>query len=307
MKRSLFVLVLLVGLLPLLLNSFLLLDQVPNSPARGRTVAVLVVSVLLLVLLAGLAASWLSRQIGEDLVRFRNALWRMSRGNYRGWMRDRGSHREVRALGFALNRLAGNLAEEELLLQREEEESREVATQSLEFIEELLKARVPLAKHHPGLIEAYSRELVEGKRKAESEPQDQSFVRGVMDAVLRKGEKGNTRRGFPRYLSRTLWVEKPVPARIIDLSVAGMCIESLTTPQGEASTVFTVVDGDERLEIPGNVQWCKLVSTNRIMKGERVAVYRAGIAFISSLSLQLHERLLQAIEAQFGLDRAESR
>ena len=199
---------------------------------------------------------------------------------------------------MALNRLTGNLAQDEAHLKREEQDSGAVAEQSLEFIEELLRARVPLAKHHPGLVESYSRELVAKKKQAETAPELRGFMREVMSAVLGKKGREYIRRRNPRYSARTLWLAAPVPARITDLSASGMCIESLKSPQGQDPRPFTLVDGDERLTVSAFVKWCKLVSTARTKSGESTAIYRAGVEFVEDLPSSVRDRLLRALDAQ---------
>lgn len=307
MRKTLFLVIVLVGAIPLALNALLVLREAqPGSDLTGLVVATTITGALLL-LLALLATRWLSRGLDQDLAGVSQAVDRIADGKYHGWMRYRGSNRETRDLSLALNRLAGNLADEEAILQREEAESRAVATQSLEFIEELLKAKVPLAKHHPGLVEAYSRELVAKTRQVDEEPGSRNLVRGVMDAVLGKKERHVARRSYPRYLAKTLWTESPVPARIIDLSMSGMCVESLESPQRENPTSFTIVNGEERFSVPARVQWCRLVATDEVREGERVAVYRAGAEFLEDLPQRTLERLLETLESQFEAAALQSR
>ena len=131
-------------------------------------------------------------------------------------------------------------------------------------------------------------------------------MRGVMDAVLGKKDRQVARRGYPRYLAKTLWTESPVPARIIDLSVSGMCIESLESPQSEKPISFTIVNGEERFSVPARVQWCRLVATDKVREGERMAVYRAGAEFLEDLPRRTLEQLLNTLESQFAQAARES-
>ena len=300
MGRRFFVLLVLVGLLPTTLNSILLLKGVPGRAMSIQTAWILGGVAMVLLLVAALSSRWLSRALGGDLTRFRAALRRIADGDYRIWVRHGGLTRESRELGTALNRLAGNVADDADHLQREQEESKIFAEQSLKFIEELLRARVPLAKHHPGLVESFGRELVERKKLSASIPESQNFVRGVMDAVLGKDNRFSVRRNDPRYRTRMLWIESPVPGRITDLSTRGMCIECLDTPQGRDPRPFTIASGHERFAIPARVEWCKLVATQRTESGESLAVYRAGVSFIDEISPELHDKLIQTLELQLG-------
>lgn len=298
MKRVLFVLIAMVGLVPLTLNIVLLRQGNADPDARRLTVWIVCGAVAVTLAAAAWLAGWLSRVFEEDLARFRNALKRVAGGDYRVWVRHGGASREAHELGVALNRLSGNLAVDEDHLKREEEESGAVATQSLEFIEELLRARVPLAKHHPGLVESYSRELVAKKKLAETAPESRGFIREVMSAVLGTKGRERVRRSDPRYLARRLWLAAPVAARISDLSTSGMCIESLQSPQGQDPRPFIIADGEERLTLSASVKWCKLVSTARTQDGESTAVYRAGIEFVEDLSNGVRDKLLQTLDAQ---------
>ena len=301
--RRFFLLLVLVGLLPTILNSVWLLRGVPGGVMSEQIAWILGGAAIALMLIAALSSRWLSRALGADLTRFRSALRRMANGDYRIWVRHGGVTRESRELGTALNRLAGNVAEDSDHLQREQEESKVFAEQSLEFIEELLRARVPLAKHHPGLVESFGRELVERKKLSASIPESQNFVRGVMDAVLGKETRLSIRRSDPRYRTSMLWIESPVPGRITDLSARGMCIECLDTPQGRDPRPFTIANGQERFGIPARVEWCKLVATQRTESGESLAVYRAGVSFIDELPSALHDKLMKTLELQLAAGR----
>jgi hypothetical protein len=298
MRRILFILIALVGLVPLLLNSFMLVQSATEDLGKARALWVVAGTAMLLLLAAWAVAGWLASLFEEDLARFRNAIRRVARGNYEGWIRHGGAGRETRDLGEALNRMAGNLAEDEGRLEREVKESRAVATQSLEFIEELLRARVPLAKHHPGLVESYSRELVARKRESETTPEAQGFMREVMSAILGRKGRAFVRRRDPRYFARTLWLAAPVAARITDLSASGMRVESLHSPQGEDPRAFTIVNGEETVTLSASVRWCKLVSTERTKDGETVAVYRAGVGFSEDLPRRVRDQLLRTLDDQ---------
>jgi hypothetical protein len=298
MKRVFFLLIALVALVPLTLNFVLLMQGTPQPDGRRMTIWIVCGVVAATLAAAGLLAGWLSKVFEGDLARFRNAVKRVARGDYRVWVRHGGASREAHELAVALNRLSGNLAVDEDHLKREEEESGAVATQSLEFIEELLRARVPLAKHHPGLVESYSRELVAKKKLAETAPEQRGFMSEVMSAVLGRKGREHVRRRDPRYLARRLWLAAPVAARITDLSTSGMCIESLQSPQGRDPRPFIVADGEERLTLSASVKWCRLVSTARTQEGESAAVYRAGIEFVEDLPNGVRDKLLRTLDAQ---------
>jgi hypothetical protein len=298
LKKILFLAIAVVGLVPLSMNSIILHGSGSEAADPIRTWWIFGATSAVLLAGAWFVAGWLAQSYREDLSRFRSALKRVGEGNYRGWIRHSGTSSEARELGQALNRLTGNVAQEEKHLEREALESRQVAAQSLEFIEELLRARVPLAKHHPGLVESYSREFVARKKEAETTPSAQGFLRELMNAVLGKKARRFVRRRSRRIPSRSLWLAAPVEARITDLSASGMSVESLLSPQGVDPRPFTIVNNDETLTVPASVKWCRLVATERNSSGESTPIYRAGIEFSEHLPRRVRDALMQTLDGQ---------
>jgi hypothetical protein len=69
-----------------------------------------------------------------------------------------------------------------------------------------------------------------------------------------------------------------VDVRVINLSVAGMAIETHNTLIVGRRYEFRVVQGEQQIEVGGRVMWCALDSNQR--RGEEVEpVFRAGIQF----------------------------
>lgn len=83
--------------------------------------------------------------------------------------------------------------------------------------------------------------------------------------------------------------------RILNLSVAGMAVETSGRLNVGRTYSFKLRERDAEVTIPGRVAWCVLGRTRRSAGGEVAPVYRAGIQFDEVLS-EKAEALLHLIE-----------
>ena len=75
-------------------------------------------------------------------------------------------------------------------------------------------------------------------------------------------------------------VAEPVSGRLLDLSEAGMGIETRSPLPIRARRDFLLLSGSSRRVLEGEVRWCRLTDTIPLPRGERASVYRSGIAFV---------------------------
>ena len=74
----------------------------------------------------------------------------------------------------------------------------------------------------------------------------------------------------------------PVPGRLLDISEAGMGVETRSPLPVRGRKEFILASGSRSRAIRGEVRWCRLTDTIPLPHGERASVYRSGIAFVSS-------------------------
>lgn len=86
-------------------------------------------------------------------------------------------------------------------------------------------------------------------------------------------------RGQQRYATRDISVEFPIGAAVIDVSEAGMGIESNQQLRVGADYVFRVQMGAKSFGLPGKVEWCRFARTKGLKGAECAAVYKAGVSF----------------------------
>ena len=102
-----------------------------------------------------------------------------------------------------------------------------------------------------------------------------------------------TRRRHPRYpvdgLEGSFVFSTDV--RIIDLSVEGVGIETQTSLTVGRRYSLKVEREDQRLDLSGQVAWCRLTGTRRNPAGDVVPIYRAGIRFDDVLTAKALEWL----------------
>ena len=68
-------------------------------------------------------------------------------------------------------------------------------------------------------------------------------------------------------------------ARILNMSLTGMAIETTTSLRMGSPYWLRVDDGEIQLRFKANVMWCKLVRSERDANGDVRAIYHAGIDF----------------------------
>ncbi len=94
----------------------------------------------------------------------------------------------------------------------------------------------------------------------------------------RSGRRAADRRDAARYPARAVgFRSRQIQASLVDLSRAGLAIESLEHPPIGGTLIFALEQGRNRVDADGQVCWCNLQRTYRTAKGDVVPVYRAGI------------------------------
>ena len=74
----------------------------------------------------------------------------------------------------------------------------------------------------------------------------------------------------------------PVPGRLLDISEAGMGIETRSPLAVRARSEFVLESGSKRHTLQGEVRWCRLTDTIPMPHGETASIYRAGVAFVTT-------------------------
>ncbi len=92
-------------------------------------------------------------------------------------------------------------------------------------------------------------------------------------------QSGSDPRAATRYATRDFSVEFPIGASVVDVSQAGMGIESSQQLRVGASYVFRVQLGSRSFGLPGKVEWCRFAGTVGLMGADHAAVYKAGVSF----------------------------
>ncbi len=110
------------------------------------------------------------------------------------------------------------------------------------------------------------------------------------------GEK-KEKRGHPRYRVRGVRGSflLTTDARVVNLSVDGMSIETLSPLKVGRKYSLKLNQEDHVLPVVGKVVWCTLVRTRRGRAGDIVPIYRAGIHFEEVLGTRAAE-ILEFIE-----------
>ena len=86
-------------------------------------------------------------------------------------------------------------------------------------------------------------------------------------------------RGHPRRKVDHVSLEGPIKGLIVDLSEAGLGVESSQPLEVRRRYVFRLSTGRARPEFLGEVRWCRLESVGS-GDGKKEPVYRAGIALL---------------------------
>jgi hypothetical protein len=74
----------------------------------------------------------------------------------------------------------------------------------------------------------------------------------------------------------------PVAGRLLNISEAGMGVETRSPLSVRTRSVFVLESGTSRRTFEGEVRWCRLTDTIPLSHGESTSVYRAGIAFVTA-------------------------
>ena len=82
-----------------------------------------------------------------------------------------------------------------------------------------------------------------------------------------------------------LYLKNPVAATVLDMSSAGICVESDHRLVPLEQRTFTLELGASRAYVRGEIRWCRLTSVKRTSPGDWQAVYRSGIALLEPMIL----------------------
>jgi hypothetical protein len=301
MRRTLFLVMILVGGIPLTLSTVWLIRDAPREGRLLETAWIVVVSAALLVLLAAFLSRNLSFVLRRELSELGDTLSRLDPGEEQAQKRQATATRELQDLSLTLDELTRFVQEHTQNLRTTEQESRELATDSLKLFAEAARGRAPHTKPHPGLAASFSRALAAEQGHLDEGGETTNLLDALLDTLDQEEPGLIERRTCPRYPGHSLQVDTPVLAKVIDLSATGMGLEGLHRPPFEGEKVFSVLSEADRIEIRGKVCWCKMVSTLYTTEGDTLPVYRAGISFGRRLSPSTRERLLRTLEAPLQL------
>ncbi len=294
LRGVLFALLLVGGLIPLALADYLLLAAVPRDERLFETAWIVAAGLVLLLGLAWLLSGWAAAAVVGPARRLTEGMEGLARGRFETWVRPAGAIRELAELSDGLNRMSGLTLKRVRALEQSGRDNAALATDSMRLFRQAVEAKAPLTKHHPGLVEAYSRAVARqlGERAATFESSELSLS-PFTDPRSRPLARDT--RLQPRYPVADLRVETPVGARILDVGSIGMQLETMENlPLGRQDT-FELVARSRRMSIPGRVAWCHLVRTVKTADGDQVAVYRAGVRFGDGFPSGARDELLEII------------
>ncbi len=294
LRGVLFTLLLLGGLIPLVVVVFLQVSTVPRDGRLLETGLIVGGSAVVLVALAWILSGWAASAVVEPAHSLSEALAGLARGRFETWVKPTGAVREMAQLSDDLNRMAALTLKTVRQLEQSGSDNAALATDAMRLFQQAVQAKEPLTKHHPGLLEAYSKAVARqlGDRASEFESSEIS-----LSPFVDPENEPQTRdtRAQPRYEVEDLVVHAPVGARIVDVGSLGMRLETMEKlPLGRRDT-FELVARSRRLRIPGQVAWCRLVRTVKTSSGDQVPVYRAGVKFADSFPASTREELLEII------------
>lgn len=294
LRGLLFTLLLLCGLLPLAVADYLLVSAAPRGGRLLETVAIVGGSALLLVVLAWILSGWAARAVVGPARRLSEGMGGLARGRFETWVQPTGAVHEMADLSESLNRMSALTLERVRQLQRSERDSAALATDAMRLFQQAVQAKEPLTKHHPGLLEAYSKAVARqlGERTNEFESSEISL--SPFAEPEREPQTKDTR-SQPRYDVEDLMVAAPVAARILDAGALGMKLETMENLPLGREDIFELVARSRTLRIPGRVGWCRLVRTVKTSSGDRVPVYRAGVRFADPYPVETRDQLLEII------------
>lgn len=294
LRDLLFVLLVASGTVPLALVDYLLLGMAPRGGRLLETGVIIVVPWLLLVGLSWLFAGWAAAAIAAPARRLSESLAGIARGSYDTWFSSGGAVSELADLSDELNLMSARTREAVDRLRRSERDSANLATDAMRVFRQAVEAKQPLTKHHPGLLEAYSRAVSQHLAVPRTELESSEIALSPFSEPA--DSEAEERRAQPRFETGDLVVRAPVGARIIDVSPAGLGLESLERLALGRPDSYELVEGSRRLRIPGRAVWCRLVRTVKTASGDQVPVYRAGVVFSHEFSRADRNELLEIVQ-----------
>ena len=294
LRGVLFTLLLFCGLVPLVVVDFLLVSAVPRDGRLVETGLIVAGSVLLLVALAWILSGWAAAAVVGPARRLSEGMAALSRGRFETWVSPEGAVLELADLSEGLNRMSALTLKRVRRLEQAERDNAALANDAMRLFQQAVQAREPLTKHHPGLLEAYSKAVARqfGDRAAELESSEISLS-PFTDPEARPGTVDT--RSQPRYEVDDLNVHAPVGAKVLDVGSMGLRLETMEKLPLGRQDVFELVSRSRRLRIPGRVTWCRLVRTVKTASGDLVPVYRAGVRFAESFPASTRDDLLEII------------
>lgn len=297
LRGVLFALLVVGGLVPLMLVDTLLVSAVPRGGRLLETAAIFAGGALLLVALAWVLSGWAATLLLEPTRRLSEALGGLARGRFEALVSPAGTVREMAELSDEVNRMSALTLKTMRRLRQSERDNETLASDAMRLFRQAVQAKEPLTRHHPGLLEAYSRAVARqlGERAARVESSEISLS-PFTDPGAEPARQRDTR-AQPRYEVDGLSVHAPMGARILDVGSSGMGLETMENlPLGRLDT-FEIVGRARRLRVPGQVAWCRLVRTVKTAAGDQVPVYRAGVRFGEAVSIGARQELLEIIRA----------
>ena len=293
-RGVLFTLLFVGGLIPLAAADYLLLAAAPRDGRLLETGLIVAAGLLLLAALAWLLSGWAAAAMAGPVRRLAEGMDELAGGRFDTWVDPAGGIRELAELSDELNRMSALTLKRVRALEQSKRDNGALATDSMRLFRQAVQAKEPLTKHHPGLLEAYSRAVARqlGDRAKTFESSEISL--SPFTDPESKPPAPDTR-AQPRYTVADLMVRRPVGARILDVGSIGMQLETMEKLPLGRQDVFELVGRARRLSIPGRVAWCRLVRTVKTAAGDRVAVYRAGVRFDESFSTGDRDELLEII------------
>jgi len=294
LRGVLFAILLLGGLIPLALADTLLLSAAPRAGRLLETGLIVAGGALLLAVLAWILSGLAAAALVGPARRLAEGMEGLARGRLETWVTPSGAVRELAELSDELNRMGALTLKRVRALERSERDNAALATDSMRLFRQAVEAKEPLTKHHPGLLEAYSRAVSRqlGERASTFESSEISLS-PFTDPETKP--RARDTRAQPRYPVADLMVQAPVGARILDVGSIGMQLETMENLPLGRRDIFELVARSRRLRIEGRVTWCHLVRTVKTAAGDRVAVYRAGVRFGESFSGGARDVLLEII------------
>ena len=295
LRGVLFTLLVLGGLVPLVVADALLLSAAPRDGRLFETGVIVAASAVLLVALAWILSGWAAALVIEPARRLSEAFTGLAQGRFETWVSPAGTVREMADLSDELNRMSALTQKTVRRLWQSERDSATLATDAMRLFRQAVQAKEPLTRHHPGLLEAYSRAVAKqlGDPAARYESSEISLS-PFTDPGAGPARERDTR-SQPRYEVDDLNVHAPVGARILDVGSSGMGLETMESLPFGSQDTFEIVASARRLRIPGRVAWCRLVRTVKTAAGDLVPVYRAGVSFSETSATGAQQELLEII------------